>query len=214
MTEALSYAGSEKRKIVSSDVVFGSSDDNLYHDCVSINVNHANHNEMRNEFSIQTPNASATDRPSDEHPVKDRHSTGKSTIQNIIQQIRYQKRKVPDKNLISQVAKNKYKLDSSVTHKTLDDMEKDEVVFVKDTGSYFIKSCRPKKSHIQNSKEANLKTVLVDHEDQFEPAIVNDYMSNEDQFTNSAGLQIFTFLNHRRSKYTFLDRFFALISDI
>ena len=60
---------------------------------MSINVNHANNSEMRKEFPIQTPNTSATDRPSDERPTKDRHSTVESTILNMIQEIHYQKRK-------------------------------------------------------------------------------------------------------------------------
>ena len=165
MVKTRSYAGSEKCDIASSDAVFGISDNKIYNDCMSINVNEDNQSDMRNEFSVQTPNASATDRPSEEHPTKDRHSTVEHTILDIIQEIRYQKRKVPDKNLIAQVAKDKYKLDSSVTYKTLDDMEKDDVIFVKDTGSYFIKSCRPKKAHDRNSKEDNVETALVDHED-------------------------------------------------
>ena len=180
MVKTRSYAGSEKCDIAGSDAVFGISDNNIYNDYMSINVNEDNQSDMRNEFSVQTPNASATDRPSEEHPTKDRHTTVEHTILDIIQEIRYQKRKVPDKNLIAQVAKNKYKLDSSVTYKTLDDMEKDDVIFVKDTGSYFIKSCRPKKAHDRNSKEDNVETALVDHDDQYERAINTDNMSNEE----------------------------------
>ena len=147
-------------------------------------------------FQYKTPNASATDRLSEEHPTKGRHSTVEHTILDIIQEIRYQLRKVPDKNLIAQVAKNKYKLDSSVTHKTLDDMEKNDVIFVKDTGSYFIESCRPKKAHAWNSKEANVETALVDHGDQFEPAINTDNMSNEeDLLINSCNDSVTNFLD-------------------
>ena len=64
MAKTRSYAGSEKCELASSDVVFGISDNIIYNDYMSIIVNEANQSEMRNEFPIQTLNASATDRPS------------------------------------------------------------------------------------------------------------------------------------------------------
>ena len=71
MAEARFYGISEKFEIANLDVVSRSLDINLYNNSASITVNLANHSEVKNEIPIQTPNASATDRPSNEHPTKD-----------------------------------------------------------------------------------------------------------------------------------------------
>ena len=71
MAEARSYGGSDKCEIANLDVVSHSLDNNLYNNSASITVNLANHSEVKNEIPIQTPNSSATDRPSDEHPTED-----------------------------------------------------------------------------------------------------------------------------------------------
>ena len=81
-------------------------------------------------------------------------------------------------------------------HEALDDMEKGDVISVKDTGSYFIKSCRPKKSQDLNDKETSFQTVLLDHEEQFEPAFITDNISNEeDQFTDTRNDSFINFLD-------------------
>ena len=84
------------------------------------------------------------------------------------------------------MAKNKYKLNSSIKYKTLDDMEKNDVILVK--------------AHARNSKEANVETALVDHGDQFEPAINTDNMSNEeDLLINSCNVSVTNFLDTVRT---------------
>ena len=53
MAKTRTYAGSEKCEIASSDVVFGISNNNMYNDCMSINITEANQSEMRNEFQYK-----------------------------------------------------------------------------------------------------------------------------------------------------------------